>query len=102
MLGGVPAGASTAYQNVTSKSVRPCSCRVGTSGAAVTRLLSAVPSRRTWPCLAIGMITWIAWNAASTVAADQVLRRAGGAAIRNVLQVGLGDELEQLHREMMR
>jgi len=52
---GVPLGAHTPYHELNSKPGRPCSAKVGSSGASVERVFDAMPSARARvPSLAVG------------------------------------------------
>ena len=49
--GGVPAGASTPYQVLTSKPLKPDSATVGTSGSDELRLAEVTANGRSLPAL---------------------------------------------------
>ena len=72
---GVLAGTNIAYQESTSKSAMPASCKVGTSGKAALRLSVDTPSALSLPvltnCAAAGIDTQISgtWPAITSVTA---------------------------------
>src|SRR5258706_5264047 len=62
LAGGVPAGASTPYQALTTTPATPPSAIVGTCGAEADRCVSAIASARTLPAFAYGNVISMSLN----------------------------------------
>ena len=59
---GVPAGASSPNQDVTSKSATPASIMVGSSGMLGERLRAVMASPRSFPSRTVASIAPAFWN----------------------------------------
>jgi hypothetical protein len=81
MMGcGVPAGAAMPSQPIYSKSGRPDSATVGTSGSAASRVGLVTASARIFPALICGSCTFGALNVKSNRPAIRSSIAAGGPA----------------------
>src|SRR5262245_24177290 len=66
IAGGVPAGATSPVNDIDTKSGRPPSIIVGTSGMTGLRVSPVAPSALSLPACCSGMITDGFWNVVST------------------------------------
>jgi len=100
-IGGVPAGATTPIQEVTSKP-GVVSAMVGASGAVATRCRPATPKARSRPLLNERSHRTHVIDGEIDVTGDKIVQRGCAAFVGHMNHVGPGHQLEQLAGEMNR